>query len=135
MQQDRPMEQDEPMEHRDRITLAGMSFTGRHGVLEHEQAGLQPFVVSVEFPVDAAATARTDDIGTTVDYSAVFESVREVVEERSYRLIETLAEAIAAELLGRFPIATVAVRLRKPNAPLPGAFEHVEIAIQRHRTG
>ena len=121
------------MEQHDRITLAGMSFTGRHGVGEQEQAQLQPFVVTVEFPVDAAATARTDDIETTVDYAAVFECVREIVEEQSYNLIETLAESIAAQLLERFPIATVTVRLQKPNAPLPGAFDHVEIAIHRRR--
>lgn len=121
------------MEQHDRITLAGMTFVGRHGVLEAEQAEAQPFVVSVEFPVDAAATAQTDDLDTTVDYAAVFESVREVVEERSFRLIETLAETIAAELLERFPIATVGVRVGKPKAPLPGAFDHVEISIQRPR--
>lgn len=122
-----------PMDQHDRITLAGMSFTGRHGVLEAEQAEAQLFVVSVEFPVDAARTARTDDLDSTVDYAAVFECVREVVEERSYRLIETLAEAIAAELLERFPIGAVAVRLGKPKAPLPGAFDNVEISIQRRR--
>lgn len=115
----------------DRITIEGMTFIGRHGVLEGEQAEGQPFVVSVDYPVDAAAAARSDELGSTVDYAAVFDCVREIVEERSYRLIERLAEAIAGELLARFPVADVRVRVRKPEAPLPGDFEHVEISIRR----
>ena len=123
------------MDEPDRITLAGMSFTGRHGVLEHEQVDPQRFVVSVDFPVDAARTARSDDLSSTVDYAAVFECVREIVEERSYRLIETLAEAVASAVLERFPVSEVAVRLRKPEAPLPGSFEHVEISVRRRAGG
>ena len=115
----------------DRITLAGMTFSGRHGVLEGEQAEAQPFVVSVDFPVNAARAARADELGATIDYAAVFDCVRDVVENRSYRLIETLAEAIAAAVLERFAVSEVEVRLRKPRAPLPGVFDHVEITIRR----
>ena len=115
----------------DRITLAGMSFSGRHGVLDVEQTEPQPFVVSVTFPVDAERVAFTDALGDTVDYAAVFESVRRVVEERSYRLIETLADSIASALLEYFSLPEVEVRVRKPKAPLPGAFEHVEISVVR----
>ena len=115
----------------DRITVEGMTFTGRHGVLDDEREAAQPFVVSVEFPVDARRAARDDTLTSTVDYSVVFEAVREVVETRSYRLIETLAEAVATEVLERTGVPAVEVRLRKPKAPLPGAFEHVEIVIRR----
>ena len=121
------------MDRRDRITLAGMTFIGRHGVLDAEQTDAQPFVVTVSYPVDAARAARADDLDSTVDYSAVFDCVREVVEERSYRLIETLAEAIAAAVLERVPVSDVEVLLRKPEAPLPGTFDHVEISIRRSR--
>ncbi len=115
----------------DRITLEGMTFTGRHGVLPDEQVEAQPFVVSVEFPVDARSAARDDTLASTVDYGVVFDAVREVVEQRSYRLIETLAEAVAAAVLERTAVTSVRVRLRKPKAPLPGAFDHVEIEIRR----
>ena len=115
----------------DRLTLAGMVFQGRHGVLEHERAEAQRFVVDVEMSVDAAAAASDDDITRTVDYAAVFEAVRRVVEEESHRLIETLAEAIARALLVGFPLGEVEVRVRKPDAPLPGTFDYVEVAIRR----
>ena len=119
------------MPNNDRLTLAGMVFEGRHGVLEQERTDAQRFVVDVEMSVDAAAAASHDDVSETVDYAAVFEAVRRVVEEESHRLIETLAEAIARDLLVSFPLGEVEVRVRKPDAPLPGPLDHVEVAIRR----
>ena len=116
---------------RDRLTLAGMAFRGRHGVLEHERTDPQPFVVDVEMSIDAAAAASRDDLADTVDYAAVFDCVRRVVEDESHRLIETLAETIARELLVRFPLGEIEVRVRKPDATLPGPFDYVEVAVRR----
>lgn len=119
----------------DRLTLAGMAFVGRHGVPDDERGAPQRFEVDLAMVVDAAAAASSDELSATVDYAAVFERVRSVVEERSYRLIETLAEAVAREVLEGFALSEVEVRLRKPDAPLPGTFDHVEIAIRRQATG
>ena len=118
----------------DRLTLAGMVFHGRHGVLDEERREPQRFVVDVEMVVDAAAAAANDDLTATVDYAGVFECAREVVETESHRLIETLAERIATEVLSRLALEEVTVRVRKPDAPLPGPFDHVEIAIRRRRS-
>jgi dihydroneopterin aldolase len=68
-----------------------------------------------------------------VDYSLAFEIARRVVEEESFRLIEAIAERIAAELFAACDIDELEVRVRKPKAPLPGAFETVEAAIRRRR--
>ncbi len=119
------------MAERDRLTLSGMVFHGRHGILEHERTDAQRFVVDVEMSVDAAAAASRDELAETVDYAVVFASVQRVVEEESHRLIETLAETIARELLVRFALREVEVRVRKPDAPLPGPFDYVEIAVRR----
>ncbi|MFN2484132.1 MAG: dihydroneopterin aldolase [Candidatus Limnocylindria bacterium] len=115
----------------DRLTLTGMVFRARHGVLPEEHVEPQRFVVDVELSVDAAAVAARDEVSAAVDYREVFEAVRGLVEDASHRLIETLAESIAGELLRRFPVEEVEVRVRKPDAPLPGPFDHVEIAIRR----
>ena len=120
-----------PGPHRDRLTLAGMAFSGRHGVLPEEQAAAQPFLVSVELVLDTRSAAANDDLSATVDYRGVFDVVRDVVETRSYRLIETLADAVAAEILARFGVEEVEVRVRKPEAPLPGRLDYVEVAIRR----
>jgi dihydroneopterin aldolase len=117
----------------DRITLRGLRFLGRHGVELEERLEPQPFEVDLILRCDLSAAAASDDLADTVDYSAVFTLVGEVVEGRSYRLIEALAGAIANAVLAAHPIDDVEVRVRKPKAPLPGAFETVEVRLRRRR--
>jgi dihydroneopterin aldolase len=118
----------------DRITLRNLRFLGRHGVELEERLEPQPFEVDLILRGDLSAAAASDDLADTVDYSAVFSLVGEVVEGRSYRLIEALAGAIADAVLAAHPVDDVEVRVRKPKAPLPGAFDAVEVRLRRRRS-
>ena len=117
----------------DRITLRGMRFMERHGVNPEEQVNPQPFEVDLILRTDLSKPATSDELSDTIDYSAAFTLVAEIVEGRSYRLIERLAGAIAEAILGSFPVDDVEVRVRKPKAPLAGAFETVEARLRRRR--
>jgi dihydroneopterin aldolase len=117
----------------DRITLRGMRFAGRHGVTAAEQEAAQPFEVDVVVRLDLSRPAATDDLADTIDYSTLFEVARRVVEDRSFHLIEALAGAIADAVLANPAVDDVEVRVRKPKAPLPGAFETVEARLRRRR--
>jgi len=117
----------------DRITLRGMRFLGRHGVQLEERMEPQPFEVDVILHADLSTPAASDDLADTVDYGAVFTLVAEIVEGRSFRLIEAMAGAIADAVLAGFAVDDVEVRVRKPKAPLPGAFEAVEARLRRRR--
>lgn len=119
----------------DRITLRGMLFLARHGVTIEERMEPQPIEVDVELATDLDRASASDDLADTIDYSAVFALVARIVEDRSYRLIEALAGAIADEVLEATAAAGVVVRVRKPRAPLPGPFESVEVAVRRPRDG
>jgi dihydroneopterin aldolase len=119
----------------DRITLRGMQFMGRHGVPAEERAEPQPFEIDLVVRLDLTRPAETDDLADTVDYGTLFKLVRQVVEERSFHLLERLAAAIADAVLAAHPVNDVEVRVRKPKAPLPGAFESVEVRIRRRRGG
>ena len=112
-----------------------MVFEGRHGLLEQEQRESQPFEVDVELLLNLQPAAVDDDIEKTVDYAAVFEHVRQIVESTSFRLLEALAEAVAHELLTDFPIAEVDVRVRKPGVPIDGRIDYVGVEIRRQRSG
>jgi len=118
----------------DRIVLHDMAFMGRHGVLEREQHEDQPFHVDVELGLDLHPAGIDDDLSRTVDYGAVFETCRSIVESTRFQLIEALAEAIAHELLADFPIDEVTVRVRKPNAPIEGTFAYAGVEIRRLRS-
>jgi dihydroneopterin aldolase len=116
----------------DRILLSAMVFQGRHGVLEVEQRDAQPFEVDLELALDLRPAGLRDDLELTVDYAAAFEVVRRVVESTSYRLIEALAEAIAHEVLARFPAAgEITVRVRKPRVPIDGVLAWAGVEIVR----
>lgn len=122
----------------DRLSLIGMRFEGRHGVLPDEKATPQPFEVDVVLHADLAPAAERDDLAATVDYAALFDRVRAIVEGRSFDLIEALAGRVAQDMLAATPaerVSAVEVRVRKPEAPIDGAFETVEAAIVRRRAG
>ncbi len=113
-----------------------MVFQGRHGVSEVEQRTDQPFHVDVEMVLNLQPAAVEDDLARTVDYAAVFDIARTVVESTSYRLIEALAEALAQEVLTAFaPITEVGIRVRKPKAPHEGTLAWAGVEIWRKRLG
>jgi len=116
----------------DRIELRAMRFAGRHGVLPFEVERPQAFEVDVILELDLAPAGATDDLARTVDYGAVFAAARAVVEGPHVALIETLAERIAAAVLASGPSAgAVTVRVRKPEAPLPGELAWAGVEIRR----
>jgi dihydroneopterin aldolase len=118
----------------DRIVLAGMVFLARHGVNEWEKLEEQRFEVDVELGVDVRASAADDDLAKTVDYRGVYETTRRVVEESSLELIESLAEAIARDVLAaNAGVQEIVVRVRKPDVELGGPLEHAGVEVRRSR--
>ena len=66
------------------------------------------------------AEPAEDDIDATVDYRDVVACVREVSDGRAFQLLETLAAAVADELMRRFPVSSARVRVGKPELELEG---------------
>lgn len=120
----------------DRIVLRGMRFLGRHGVELEERLEPQPIEVDVELELELAAPAASDELNDTIDYAVLFGLVGGIVEGQSFRLLEALAGTIAGAVVDAHGtddprLEAVTVRVRKPQAPLPGDFETVEVAIRR----
>jgi dihydroneopterin aldolase len=103
----------------DRILLSDMVFHGRHGTLPAENELGQPFVVSVELRLDLRPAGSSDDLAKTVDYGKVHRMARDIVEGPPVRLIESLAERIAAGALRDHPaVEAVKVKVAKPHVRL-----------------
>jgi dihydroneopterin aldolase len=115
----------------DRIVLHDMRFRGRHGVRERERDADQPFAVDVELGLDLGPAGRSDDLAASIDYGAVFETCRGVVEGRSFLLIEALAEAIAAAVIAEHGATDVTVRVRKLEPPIDGTLGWAGVEIRR----
>lgn len=115
----------------DTIEINKMAFYGYHGCRDFEKERGQTFYIDVAMMLDLKKSGQTDDLKDTVNYSAVFDTVRAITEGKPFQLIERLAEVVAAALLKKYPINTVRVRVHKPSAPITGMFEDVSVAIER----
>jgi 7,8-dihydroneopterin aldolase/epimerase/oxygenase len=112
-----------------------MRFLGRHGYYDHELEAPQRFEVDVELRLDLQPAGLDDDLAKTIDYARVYDITRQIVESTSFRLIETIAEAISHELLTAFEVIEVGVRVRKPDVQLGGPLDHASVEIWRRRPG
>ncbi|MCJ2021982.1 dihydroneopterin aldolase [Methylobacterium sp. E-065] len=118
----------------DLIRVTRIAVFGRHGLLPEEAVLGQRFYISLEAQLDLAEAGRTDDVAGTVSYADLTQIAVEIATERRFNLIEALAETIAATILNRFErVATIAVRIDKPSAPVPAILEGVSIEILRRR--
>lgn len=120
----------------DRLSLLGMRFEGRHGVLPIEKERPQPFEVDLILHADLARAAENDAITATADYAALHALVHDIVTGTGFDLIEALAGAIARAVLvatDAVVVDAVEVRVRKPQAPLDGELDTVEVALLRRR--
>jgi dihydroneopterin aldolase len=119
----------------DLLRLTGMTFYGYHGVTAEERRLGQRFVVDLELAVDLAPAAQADDLALTVDYRPIYERLRALVEGPPCRLLETLAERVAAVALAAHPaVQAVVATVHKPGAPIPGAATlDVSVRVERRR--
>jgi dihydroneopterin aldolase len=110
------------------VELAGLEIPGRHGVLEREGESEQPFLYDVELELPEPTA---DDVEHTADYREVAALVREVSESRRFKLIESLAAAVADAILERFAAERVRVRVRKPEVMLTAPVDYAAATVQR----
>lgn len=78
---------------------------------------------------DIRRAARSDDIDDTLSYKSVAKRLQKFVADSEFKLVETLAEKIAAIVLTEFDVPWVVVRVNKPGA-IRGARD-VGIKIRR----
>ncbi|OMH32412.1 dihydroneopterin aldolase [Tersicoccus sp. Bi-70] len=117
----------------DTITLTGIRGRGTHGVLDAERDLGQVFIADVVLELDLTAAARDDDLTRTVNYAEAAERVHARLTGAPVALIETLAAAIADELLAAFPLDAATVTVHKPAAPIPVPFDDVAVTVRRTR--
>lgn len=118
----------------DTITLHGMEFYAYHGVLDEEAKLGQKFIVDVTIGTSLEQAGRTDDLDATLNYAEAYEEIRKIMTLERYRLLEALAETLAARLIGKFPmIQNVRVKVRKVMPPIEGILSGVSVEIERKR--
>ncbi len=120
----------------DCIKLVNMGFYAFHGTSKAEKEVGQRFYLDVEMFLDLRKAGTTDNIRFTVNYEKVYEIISEITKSRKYNLLEALAEDIVDGILTHFPrLYRIVVRVRKPQVPLCGILDHVEVCINRKTNG
>jgi dihydroneopterin aldolase len=118
----------------DRIELRGLRLVGRIGVLPEERDRDQPLEIDVDAELDLMPSGSSDDLGDTVDYGALCDSIATIVGSGHVALLERLAEVLAQAVLAsddRVEAATVSVRKLRPPVPYQLATSGVRVTRTR----
>jgi dihydroneopterin aldolase len=97
------------------IRLEGLSVFGHHGARPYEKEAGQRLEVDLELEPTDERAEQSDRLGDAVDYDHLYRTVREVVEQQSFHLLERLAATTAETILARFAVRRVRVRIAKQN--------------------
>ena len=118
----------------DRIFVNNIAVFAHHGLHPEEETLGQRFYIWIEARVDTRQAGLADDFEKTVSYVDLTEIAVEIATRRRFRLIEALAETIAAAILSRLSaVRSVVVRVDKPSAPVPAVIDGVSVQIERSR--
>ena len=113
----------------DKLFLRELKIETTIGFHEWERRIKQTVSVDLEIGADSRAAAAVDAEAGALNYEAIARRLVEYVGAAQYRLVETLAEAVARIVIGEFAATWVKVTIAKPGA-VPGARD-VGIVIER----
>ncbi len=112
------------------IKLKNCAFFARHGVLSEEEVLGQRFFVDADLKVVHDGALERDEISGTVDYGAAFLLIKNIVTGKRRYLIESLALEVAKSMCREFDqVVAAKITIRKPNAPVPGILDTVEVTV------
>lgn len=119
------------MSEADRIAIQSLRVQTRVGVTEEERSTEQPLVIDLEIETDLAAAGNSDDLGSTVDYHRVTTEVADLVRTTEVKLLETLAEKVAAHLCAFEGVKRVTVAISKESPPIDEDVGPITVRITR----
>ena len=118
----------------DKIILAGVEVTGRHGCTAAERQIEQLFIVDAELFLDLSRAGKSDDLDDTIDYTQVVDDIKKIVGGESRNLMEAVAQEIAETLLRKyFRLYGLKIVLTKVDPPVENSFAGAAVQIVRSR--
>lgn len=118
----------------DKILLNNMAFYGYHGVLKEETTLGQKFFIDIELFLNLKDAGEDDDLNKSVSYAEVYNTVKLIAEGKPFKLLEAFAESLSNTILNEYPlIYGLNIKIRKPEAPVPGIYDFFGVEITRYR--
>ena len=116
------------------IRINNARFYAHHGVLDSERTNGGMFEIDAEMTCDVTAAEAEDNLKKTLDYEKAYKFIKEVVSGSKFYLIEALAFNIADKIIKNFSVVQkVTIKVRKPNPPLGGVVDSVEVEHSEYR--
>jgi dihydroneopterin aldolase len=107
------------------ISLVGMRFHVRIGILSHERVHPQPLEIDV-------AVTRPDD-APLLDYRALYAMTAKAVAGAQLDYLEDVGATVAEGALTLPEVRHARVAVRKPHVMLDGPLSYAEIVVERAR--
>jgi dihydroneopterin aldolase len=115
----------------DKISIHDLRVEMRIGVTEEERATPRPVLISVDLWADLISPGDSDELADTIDYHAVTVEIAKLARATEARLLEHVAEKIAA-LVGAFQgVDGVSVEVTKEPPPIAEDVRAVSVKIER----
>lgn len=115
------------LKNRDKIIIKDLEIECIVGVRKKERKEKQKIYVTVEIYTDMEKAAKTKNIRDAVNYSATIKKIKNIVINKKYLLLETMAKDIAKMILKNKKVSEVNVLIKKPKAIVNGKYVGVEI--------
>lgn len=116
----------------DKIQIKNLEVFAKHGVFPEENVLGQKFVISAVLYTSTREAGKTDDLTKSIHYGEVSQFITEFMEQNTFKLLETVAERLAEELLLRTErLEKVCLEIKKPWAPVGLPLETVSVEIER----
>lgn len=116
----------------DEIRIDNLEVYAYHGVFPEENEKGQPFFVNAILYTDTRAAGLADELTLSTHYGEVCHTITEWMQAHTCKLIETVAENVALEILLKYPLVnSLDLEIRKPEAPVGLPFESVSVKIHR----
>lgn len=113
----------------DIIFLSEVKIQTKLGVPEWERMVPQTIVLDIEIAMPNSASCNTDEIGDTIDYGLVVSCLRDTLNDKSFKLVEALAEHLCQIIITEFKAPWVKIKVAKPGI-LPGV-KSLGVVIER----
>lgn len=118
----------------EKIYIKGLEIYAYHGVFPKEKEKGQPFVLDITLELDCAHACRTDELGDTVSYADVCDTVEQTMLSKKCNLIEHAAEIVCDSILENYPsIQAVEILLKKPKAPVKQKIAYAAVELRREK--
>ncbi len=116
----------------DKIVIKNLEIFANHGMFSEENVLGQKFVVSANLYTDTRQAGLSQDLEKSIHYGIVANQITEFMKNNTFKLIETVAEQLAQELLLSVDrLWAIDLEIKKPWAPVGLPLDYVSVQISR----